>query len=139
MNTNYQYQCIITRIVDGDTIDCSVDLGFDIWMHNVRVRLHGIDAPETRTKDLREKRMGELAMERVATLLPVGTLTTLYSIEYNAKDIYNRILADFYVPSEDGNKLTSILLKERLAAVYYPDDKEATLLEHQENAVYWLG
>jgi micrococcal nuclease len=53
----YEYNAICTRVVDGDTIDARVDLGFNVWIE-CRVRLQGIDAPETRTKNLEEKQAG---------------------------------------------------------------------------------
>ena len=53
----YEYNAICTRVVDGDTIDARVDLGFSVWL-DCRIRLEGIDAPETRTKNLQEKVQG---------------------------------------------------------------------------------
>ena len=53
----YEYNAICTRVVDGDTIDARVDLGFSVWL-DCRIRLEGIDAPETRTKNLSEKMAG---------------------------------------------------------------------------------
>ena len=54
----YLYRIDNIRVIDGDTIDCDIDLGFDVWLHKQRIRLYGIDAPETRTKDLEEKKRG---------------------------------------------------------------------------------
>ena len=54
----FEYKCKILRIVDGDTVDVDIDLGFGIWRHRERVRLVGIDTPEVRTKDLDEKQKG---------------------------------------------------------------------------------
>ncbi len=51
----YEYKCEIVKIVDGDTIDVNIDLGFGTWIHNERIRLYGIDTPESRTRDLEEK------------------------------------------------------------------------------------
>ena len=53
----FEYNAICTRVIDGDTIDARVDLGFSVWF-DCRVRLMGIDAPETRTKNLEEKQAG---------------------------------------------------------------------------------
>ena len=53
----FEYNAICTRVVDGDTVDARVDLGFNVWIE-CRVRLQGIDAPETRTKNLEEKQAG---------------------------------------------------------------------------------
>ena len=55
----YEYKCKILRIIDGDTVDVDIDLGFGIWMHKERVRMMGIDTPESRTRDLEEKFYGK--------------------------------------------------------------------------------
>ena len=61
----YEYNCRIVKVVDGDTIDVDIDLGFDIVLSNQRIRLKGIDTPESRTRDLEEKKFGLLAKEVV--------------------------------------------------------------------------
>ena len=53
----YQYNCRIDRVVDGDTVDVDIDLGFDVWLKKQRIRLYGVDTPESRTRDLEEKNM----------------------------------------------------------------------------------
>ena len=73
----YEYRCKILRVVDGDTVDVDIDLGFGIIMSNERVRIHGIDAPESRTRDLVEKKFGLAAKERVLELLPEGSYQTI--------------------------------------------------------------
>ena len=55
----YEYRVNILRVVDGDTVDVDIDLGFGVWMHKERVRLYGIDTPESRTRDLEEKKYGK--------------------------------------------------------------------------------
>ena len=64
----YEYKAKLIRVIDGDTIDAMIDLGFNTWTKK-RVRLYGIDAPESRTKDLEEKRHGKAATKRLAELL----------------------------------------------------------------------
>ena len=54
-NSEYVYRIDNLRVVDGDTVDCDIDLGFDVWLRSQRIRLSGVDAPETRTRDLNEK------------------------------------------------------------------------------------
>ena len=61
----YEYRCKITRVVDGDTVDVDIDLGFGVWLHKERVRIYGIDTPESRTRDLEEKKYGLAAKEFV--------------------------------------------------------------------------
>ena len=61
----YEYNCKLDRVIDGDTVDVDIDLGFNHWIHGERIRLFGIDTPESRTSDKVEKRYGLLAKEFV--------------------------------------------------------------------------
>ena len=58
----YEYKSRIIKVVDGDTVDVDIDLGFDIVLSNQRIRLAGIETPESRTRDLEEKKFGLLAI-----------------------------------------------------------------------------
>ena len=59
----YEYKCKMVKVVDGDTIDVDIDLGFGVWMRNQRIRMHGIDTPESRTRDLEVKKYGLAAKD----------------------------------------------------------------------------
>ena len=65
----YEYRASLVKIVDGDTIDVNLDLGFDVVLKKQRVRLYGINTPESRTRDLEEKKYGLAAKERLKGLL----------------------------------------------------------------------
>ena len=65
----YEYRCKVVHIVDGDTVDVDIDLGFGVWMHKERVRLFGIDTPESRTRDLEEKKYGLAAKDFITNML----------------------------------------------------------------------
>jgi micrococcal nuclease len=110
----YQYKCEIERIVDGDTIVCSIDLGFGTWLKNVSVRILGINAPETRTKDLIEKESGLKTKARVEQLLPVGSTVVVRTVI--DKEKFGRILGDFLINGKES--LGHILLAEGLAKSY---------------------
>lgn len=115
----YEYNCIINRVVDGDTVDVSIDLGFDVWLKNERVRLVGIDAPETRTRDLAEKEKGLESKAFVEKMLPVGSKQVLLSKGFNGK--FGRILGTFslYDGLEDKwTDLSSIMVERGYAEVY---------------------
>ena len=60
----YEYRCKVSRVVDGDTVDVDIDLGFGVWLHKERVRVLGIDTPESRTRDKEEKKYG-LVIKRI--------------------------------------------------------------------------
>jgi micrococcal nuclease len=64
----YEYNAKTLRVVDGDTVDAMIDLGFDTWK-KIRIRMHGINAPESRTRDLEEKKRGLAAKARLVELL----------------------------------------------------------------------
>ena len=68
----YEYNCNIVKVVDGDTVDVDIDLGFGMWLRNERVRLYGIDTPECRTRDPEEKLCGMYAKKVVQDYLPKG-------------------------------------------------------------------
>ena len=68
----YEYKCKIVKIIDGDTVDVDIDLGFGVWLHKERIRLYGIDTPESRTRDLEEKKYGLKAKEMVETFKFIG-------------------------------------------------------------------
>ena len=103
----YEYKCKILRVVDGDTVDVDIDLGFGVWMHKERVRVNGIDTPESRTRDLEEKAFGHAEKERVKELLPIGSMQVLKTeIDKSGEDKkrkFGRILGDFkiYFPAYD--------------------------------------
>jgi micrococcal nuclease len=109
----YEYRCVILRIVDGDTVDVDIDLGFGVWLRNERVRIAGIDAPETRTRDLEEKRFGLAASARAEQLLPVGSKQTLVSKDFKGK--FGRILGDFKI---NDTTFAQTMLAEGHAQVY---------------------
>ena len=109
----YEYRATIRRVVDGDTVDITLDLGFDI-LYNNRIRLLGIDTPESRTRDLEEKKLGLAAKDRVKELCPVGSTVTVKTTK-DGRGKFGRILGEIYVGDVNVNKL----LKEEGHAVEY--------------------
>ena len=59
----FEYKCKLVRVIDGDTVDIDIDLGFGVWLRKQRIRMYGIDTPESRTRDLEEKKYGLAAKE----------------------------------------------------------------------------
>lgn len=115
----YEYTCTIRRVVDGDTVDVDIDLGFGVFLNNKRIRLAGIDAPETRTRDLEEKKMGFESKEYVMRALPVGSIQRLVTTTYEGK--YGRIIGDFKVYDKvwDAERmLTELMLRDGMADLY---------------------
>ena len=112
----FVYNAILERIVDGDTFDCCLDLGFDVKLHKQRVRLSGIDTPESRTRDLAEKKLGLAAKERLKELC-VGKL----KIKSLGKGKYGRILGIPY--TQDGKDICKMLIDEGHAVEYHGGKK----------------
>ena len=90
----YEYKAVILRVVDGDTVDVDIDLGFDVTMKKQRIRLYGVDTPESRTRDLVEKKHGLAAKEFVQSYLPVGTNQILRT-KLDDRGKFGRILGEF--------------------------------------------
>ena len=65
----YEYRATIVKVVDGDTVDVDIDLGFGIWLKDERVRIMDLDTPESRTRDTVEKKFGLAAKDRLKSLL----------------------------------------------------------------------
>lgn len=134
----YEYKCKIVRVVDGDTVDVDIDLGFGIWLTNERVRLHGIDAPESRTRDKIEKKFGLLAKEFVKSMLPTGSIQTLVTEKAGdeSKGKFGRVLGKFkvFIPESDSwGYLSKIMIDRGYAAKYNGENKALTEKQHLLN------
>jgi micrococcal nuclease len=126
----YEYSCTIKRVVDGDTVDVDIHLGFDVCLNNQRIRLYGLDTPESRTRDLEEKKYGKAATAFVESHLPVSSVCTLRS----AKDKtgkFGRILGTFILP--DGTNLNELMIAEHHAVPYFGQSKEEISAAHITN------
>ena len=111
----YEYKAKLVRVIDGDTIDCVIDLGFNVRLKE-RIRLKGIDTPETRTRDLEEKKLGIAAKERVQQAFQHSDDFTIIT-EYDKKGKYGRILGTIMLPDRKIS-LNQMLLDEGHAKVY---------------------
>ena len=131
----YEYKCKILRVVDGDTVDVDIDLGFGVWMHKERVRMMGIDTPESRTRDRVEKAFGLASKDRLKELLPIGSIQVLKTeIDRSGEDKkgkFGRILGDFLV--DDNRRCTDILVEEGHAVAYFGGSKDDVDAQHMAN------
>ena len=96
----FEYFCKVTRVVDGDTIDVNIDLGFNIW-HKARVRMLGIDTPESRTRNLEEKALGLASKARLKEMLK-GVKVKIEGAKEKGK--FGRVLANVIIIDKDGNE-----------------------------------
>jgi micrococcal nuclease len=125
----YEYAVTIKRIVDGDTVDVDIDLGFGVVLANERVRIMGIDTPESRTRDLIEKKFGLAAKAKLKEIL--GKKAILKCEKYDAKGKFGRILGDF--STVDGQMATKILVETGHAVAYFGGSKDEIQAKHMVN------
>ena len=115
-NGVYTYRCKVIRVVDGDTVDVDIDLGFSVVLKKQRIRLAGIDTPESRTRNLAEKELGLKAKERLKALC--GSEVFIQSLGVGK---YGRILA---IPlTREGTNICATLINEGLAVEYWGGKK----------------
>lgn len=135
----YEYRCKVNKIIDGDTIDVDIDLGFGVWMMSERVRVMGIDTPESRTSDKVEDLFGEAAKARVRELLTSDEYCILKTeIDKNGEDMkgkFGRVLGDFIIDEweDEPRTLTNILIEEGHAVAYLGGSKEEIRVKHLAN------
>ena len=130
----FEYKCKLVKVVDGDTVDVDIDLGFGVWLQNQRIRLYGIDTPESRTSDAEEKKNGLAAKQRMQEWLDGGNLKIV--THKDAKGKYGRILGQFkvYSPEKDAWVILNDLMEEKHHAVaYHGQSKEDIAEEHLAN------
>tara|TARA_B100001939_G_C16928531_1_gene612888 strand:+ start:1149 stop:1511 length:363 start_codon:yes stop_codon:yes gene_type:complete len=114
----YEYRCKLDRVVDGDTVDVDIDLGFGVWLRKQRIRLFGINAPESRTRDLEEKKKGLAAKQFVVDFLDDEYLI-LKTETYDATGKYGRILGSIFRTTDYADKSVNEYLVEKGHAVPY--------------------
>lgn len=134
----FEYRCKIKRVVDGDTVDVDLDLGFGIWIRDERVRIHGIDTPESRTRDKEEKKFGLLSKAFVKKMLPIGSIQTLVTEKAgdDAKGKFGRILGKFKVydaVTDSTMFMGDIMIREGYAAPYFGQSKDDNQEIHMAN------
>ena len=134
----YEYKTKLIKVVDGDTVDVDIDLGFGVWLKKERVRIMGIDTPESRTRDKVEKVFGKAASKRLKELLgPNPVLRTQIARDgEDMKGKFGRILGDFdvYCPATQAwRPVTSVMSEEGHCVPYYGGSKEDTQKQHMEN------
>jgi micrococcal nuclease len=109
----WQYRATIIRVVDGDTVDVRLDLGFQV-LHETRLRLAGINAPEMLARDPAERERARAATARLTALLPIGT-GVMVTTEKDRREKYGRYLARLTLGGVD---VGATLLAEGLVAAY---------------------
>ena len=124
----YEYKCNVTRIVDGDTVDAEIDLGFDIVFKS-RIRLYGIDTPESRTSNKDEKARGKLAAKFLSdSILHADNIVVQTKLDKKGK--FGRVLGVIVADDVD---LNQALVDNYHAVPYTGQSKTLTAQMHQQN------
>ena len=135
----YEYKCKVNKVIDGDTVDVDIDLGFGIILTDERVRIMGIDTPESRTRDKIEKLFGLASKKRLKELLSKQCVLKT-EINKNGEDMkgkFGRVLGDFV--AADGRMITDILIKEGYAVPYHGQSKNDIRDAHMTNRIKLLS
>ena len=133
----YRYKVNVTRVVDGDTVDVDIDLGFGMIYKKRRVRMKGIDTPESRTRDLEEKYFGKLSKAFLKKSLEEADSIELLSYD---KGKFGRILGTLYAIHNEGHPqyevsidVNNLMIEENYAVLYDGQSKEDIKNNHLKN------
>ena len=124
----YEYNCKVLRVLDGDTLDVDIDLGFSITLRKQRIRMYGIDTPESRTRDKEEKVRGLLSKDFLKGYCPVDGTIVLIS---HGKGKFGRILGEIF--TADGLCINDQMIQEGYAVRYQGGNKDELDAMHQAN------
>ena len=129
----YEYRCKVVKIVDGDTVDVDIDLGFGVWLKKERIRMFGIDTPESRTRDLDEKKYGLMAKEFITKLLDDEGGIVLKTRK-DAECKYGRILGELWSTTDFADtSINELMIKNHHAVSYHGQSKEDIAEQHIKN------
>jgi micrococcal nuclease len=129
----YEYRCKVVKIIDGDTVDVDIDLGFGVWMRKQRIRMYGIDTPESRTRDKEEKRYG-LAAKRFLTDMLDDPKGVVLKTHKDGKGKFGRILGELWRTTNYADKsINEYMIEKHHAVRYMGQSKDAIEEEHLKN------
>ena len=137
----YEYRTKVVRVIDGDTVDVDIDLGFGVWLRKSRIRLLGVDTPESRTRDKEEKKYGLAAKAFLKKSL--GTNPILKTTK-DGKGKFGRILGEFIVEVADQDEflhqnhmqrisINELLIDNHHAVRYMGQSKDDIAEQHLVN------
>jgi micrococcal nuclease len=125
----YEYKCTIDRVVDGDTVDATLDLGFSV-LYKSRVRLFGIDTPESRTRNKDEKSRGKLAAKFLSDAIDKADTVVIRTELRDSRGKFGRVLGTIVCDDIDIN---NSMIENFMAAKYFGQNKTAIEAVHQSN------
>jgi len=126
------YRAKVLRIVDGDTIDVDLDLGFTVWMRKQRIRLAGIDTPESRTRNKEEKKRGLLSKAKLKELCPTGSTIKVKTELDKERGKFGRVLGTLL--TVDDLNINQYMIENNYAVAYHGQSKSDIEQAHLQNA-----
>ena len=130
----YRYKVNVVKVVDGDTVDVDIDLGFGMSYKKQRVRMVGIDTPESRTRDLVEKKFGKASKKHLKGILEAGDI----ELVSHDKGKFGRILGDLFIGSSTFS-VNQQMINDHHAVAYTGGNKEETEKGHMANREILIG
>ena len=124
----YRYKVSVVKVVDGDTIDVDIDLGFGMSYKKQRVRMLGIDTPESRTRDLVEKKFGKASKKHLKDILEQGGI----QLVSHDKGKFGRILGELFI-GDSSYSINQQMIDEHHAVAYTGGNKEEIEKGHLAN------
>lgn len=124
------YNATVVRIVDGDTLRLNIDLGFHTILKNQSVRLTGVDAPETRSKDPKTKAAGLAAEKALSGFVEEGSKVVVRTL-LDDEGKYGRILGTIFI--ENGTNINKFLIDNNYAVEYSGQSREERAVLHEKN------
>ena len=112
----FRYNAILDRVIDGDTVDATIDLGFDTWK-KTRIRFYGINTPESRTRDLEEKKRGLAAKDRLIEILKAND--NKFVLQSYGVGKYGRCLGELFVKTLGEISVQQTLINEGHGVAYF--------------------
>ncbi len=112
----FRYNAVLDRVIDGDTVDATIDLGFDTWK-KTRIRFYGINTPESRTRDLEEKKRGLAAKDRLIEILKAND--NKFVLQSYGVGKYGRCLGELFVETLGETSIQQTLINEGHGVAYF--------------------
>ena len=112
----FRYNAVLERVIDGDTVDATIDLGFDTWK-KIRIRFYGINTPESRTRDLEEKKRGLAAKDRLIEILKAND--NKFVLQSYGVGKYGRCLGELFVETLGETSIQQTLINEGHVVAYF--------------------
>tara|TARA_Y100001937_G_scaffold39655_1_gene56318 strand:- start:1578 stop:1994 length:417 start_codon:yes stop_codon:yes gene_type:complete len=128
----FEYSCKLVKVIDGDTIDIDIDLGFGVWLRNQRIRMYGIDTPESRTRDLEEKKYGLAAKSFLTGMLDDSHL--ILKTHKDERGKFGRILGEVWRTTNFADQsINDYMIEKHHAVAYFGQSKEDIAQSHLDN------